>query len=76
METMTYSIIMAYALYILLHSLVMTSYFTWLEILTDLYIRDVKYLTKPEIIRLTPAFVNLLDSCRTDLSFLRLETGA
>jgi hypothetical protein len=39
------------------------------EILIDLSIRDVKYLTKPEIIRLTPAFVNLLDTCRIDLSF-------
>ncbi len=67
---------MAYALSVLLYSLVMTSYFTWLEILIDLYVRDVKYLTEPEINRLTPAFVNLLDTCRTDLSFLRLETGA
>jgi hypothetical protein len=39
------------------------------EILIDLSIRDIKYLYKPEIIRLTPAFVNFLDTCRIHLSF-------
>ncbi len=55
MEKMIYSIILAYALSILLYYLVMTPCFTWLEILIDLYIRDVKYLTKQEINRLTPS---------------------